>query len=131
MRKFEIKPLSNGDRKERLLQHLHFIKLLIIIAADRSHDPVPKQKVQTIIALKELVMLVMVHRGIDPFTKPVPAESFGINFPAQVAVDVIYDREKKENEKVQRMNGNGKQENHKNPYLYNSFQWMKCISGPG
>ena len=92
MRRFEIKPLRNEDRKDKLFHCFYFIKLLIVITPYRSHYSVPDQKIQTIVAFVKLVMLVMVHRSIYPFTKPVPAESFRIKFPAQVTIYIIDNR---------------------------------------
>ncbi len=109
---------------------LHFFKSFIIIIPDRSHHPVPEKKIQTIISFEILVMQVVINGGVDPFTKPIPAKTFWIEFITCMAVHIINNRKQKENGQVKTMNGNGKKKNGDDPYLNDPFQRMEGISSP-
>ena len=58
----------------------HLFELLIIVFPYRSHPSVPPQKIKPVVAFKELVMLVMIYRGIDPSSYFARRETFGIEF---------------------------------------------------
>lgn len=56
----------------------HFFKLFVIIRTNGTHQPVPEEEVEAIIAFEILVVHIMIDRGIDPFAEPVLTESFRV-----------------------------------------------------
>ena len=52
-------------------------------------------------------MLIMTNRSIDPFTQPVPVESFRVEFISQVSIHVINDHDQEENGDMQCVNRDG------------------------
>ena len=71
----------------------------------------------------------MINRCVDPFTQPVLIESFGIQFPAQVTVNIIENHEKEKKQEMKFMYGDGENKYDKHTGFQNSFQRMKSISG--
>ena len=108
---------------------LYRFKTFIIIRPDGSHHTVPEQEIQTIVSFEILVVHIMIHRSIDPFTQPMLTESLWIEFPTQVSVHIINDHEKEEKNQVVEMNGDGENKNQKDARFQNSFQRMEGISG--
>lgn len=102
-----------------------------IIGAQGSHPAVPEQKIQSVIPLEVPVVLVVGHRGVDPPSEAGAVKSGRVQFPAQVAVYIVYDHEKEENEQVKFMQGEDEQEHDQNTDFHDAFQGMECISGPG
>src|SRR5258705_1840717 len=76
------------------------------------------------------MMQVMIYRGVDPFTKPILVKTFWVDLVSRMTVHIINNRKQKENWQMKTVYGNCKKENCCNSNLYNSFQRMKCISGP-
>ena len=76
------------------------------------------------------MVLVMVHGGIDPFSQPVFAESFGVDLPTQMSVYVIDDGHEEEDDEVQGVCGYGEQEYDEYPDFYHRFQRMEGIGRP-
>ena len=56
---------------------------------------VPNSKIQAVIAFKILVVLVMTYRCIDPFTEPMTAETFWIQFVTKMTIYIVHDHEEK------------------------------------
>jgi hypothetical protein len=77
------------------------------------------------------MVLIVVHGGIDPFSEPVSAETFGVDLPSEVSINVVDDGHQKEDDEVQGVYGNGEQEDDEDPYFEDGFQWMECVCGPG
>src|SRR3990170_3443588 len=102
-----------------ILPSLHFFKPFIIITSYRSHHPVPKKKIQTIISFEILMMQVMIDRGVDPFAKPIFAKAFWIELITCMPVHIVNNRKQKENRQMQTVNRNGEQKNSDDPYLDN------------
>lgn len=76
-------------------------------------------------------MLVMTDRGIDPASDKTGIKTLGIQFPAQVAIDIVQYRQEKEEDDMGSVYRDRKDKNSKYPYLYNSLQRMKGICRPG
>ncbi len=72
----------------------------------------------------------MANGSVYPFSKPVLTESLGIKFPTKMSVNIISDRKEEEDEKMQFMYGNGKQEYHEDPDFDDGFQRMEGIGCP-
>jgi hypothetical protein len=54
-----------------------------------THYPVPKSKVEAIIAFKILVVHIVVNGCIEPFTKPMPVKSPGEQLIPKMPVHII------------------------------------------
>lgn len=65
------------------------VKGFIIILTKRTHPAIPAQKIQPIIAFEIFMMLIMTGGRIDPFPNTGFVKPFGIQFPTQVAVDIV------------------------------------------
>ena len=109
----------------------HFVKLAVVIVPERTHDTIPEQEIQAVVAFEELVMLVVVYGSIDPFTQPVCIEAFRIELPAAVTVNIVNDHEQEEEGQMKLVNGDGKQEDDNNTYFHEGFQRVKGIGSPG
>lgn len=99
----------------------HFIVLLIIIASDGSHQTIPKQKIQTIVSFKVLMMLIVIHRCVDPFANPCALKILWKQFPTQMAIHIIKHLKQKEKEQMCFGYWNGINEYNKNSYFQNCF----------
>jgi hypothetical protein len=89
------------------------------------HQPVPPGKIQTIIALKILVVHIVVHRSIEPLEEPVPVESLWKNFKAQVAIHIIQGHEDQERKKVYEMDREAKSKNINDRRFYKRLRRLK------
>lgn len=74
-------------------------------------------------------MLVVADRGIDPFAQPVTAETFGVQFPAQVAINIINNHEQEEEQQVIQMYRDGKNKDNEDASFEDSLERMKRIGG--
>ena len=73
----------------------------------------------------------MVHRGIDPLSQPVLAESFRVEFPTQVTVYIVDDHEQEKEDQVEKMYRDRENENEEDTGFQDGFQRMEGIGRKG
>jgi hypothetical protein len=110
---------------------LHFFELCLIILSQGSHPPVPKQKIQAVIALEILVVLVVANGSVDPSSYPGFMKILWVKLPAKMSVNIVDDHEKEKDQYMKFMDGNGKKENNHDASLNDSFQRVEGIGSPG
>ena len=108
----------------------HFLKPLVIILPSGTHQPIPKGKVQAIVALEVLVVLVVVYRSIEPFAQPMAVGTLGKEFVAEVAIYIVQRHEYQKHHDVCKMNGDGKGKYIDDARLYNGLGRAKSKRGP-
>src|SRR3954469_20046161 len=79
------------------------IKSFLIIASQRTHHPVPESKIQTVITFEILVMLIVTNGSVYPLAYRMCCKSFRIQFISKMAIYVVDNHQKKENEEVKKM----------------------------
>src|SRR5687768_3918402 len=99
----------------------YFFKSLIVISSYSAHYSVPKSKIQTIVAFKILMVLIMVHGSIDPFSKPMFVKTPWIQFVSKMTINIIHDHYKEKDEQMKFMDRNSKKKYDKNSYFHNRF----------
>src|SRR5271155_6275681 len=95
-------------KRNCFFSRIDFTEFFVIILSQGSHHSIPEQKIQPIISFEMLVMLVMIYRSIYPFSQPVTAESFWIQFKPEMPIHIIDYRKQKENNEMQIVKRNGK-----------------------
>lgn len=115
----------------KLVSVLDLVEALVVVCTNGSQHAIPEKEVEAIIAFEVLVMLVMVHRCIDPLTNSSALKAFRIQFISQMPIHIVHDHEQEEDHQVRCMDGYGEHEYYQNAYLHQSLQRMKCISSPG
>lgn len=108
----------------------HFLKPLVIILPRSAHQPIPKGKVQAIVALEVLVVLVVVYRSIEPFAQPMAVGTLGKEFIAEVAIYIVQRHEYQKYHDVRKMNGDGKGKYIDDARFYHGFGGTKGKRGP-
>lgn len=102
----------------------------MVILPGSAHQLVPKSKVQAIIALKVLVVLVVVHRGIEPLAQPVAVGTLGKKLVAQMAIYIVQGHEYQKHHDVRKMDGNGKGKYIDDARLHHGLGRAKGKGGP-
>ena len=110
---------------------LYSFKAIIVIRSDCAHYPIPKEKVQSVVALEVHMMLVVINGSVDPLPYPTFRKACRIEFVAQMPVDIVQHHEQQEDANRQRMNRKEKNYHHNDSSLHHGFEWMKRHSGPG
>lgn len=102
----------------------------MIILPGGAHQPIPKSEVQTIVALKILMVLVVVNGSIEPFAQPVAVGTLGKELKAQMAVHIIDGHKHQKHHDVHKVDGDGKGKYIDDARLYHCFRRAEGKRGP-
>jgi hypothetical protein len=109
----------------------YLLKPLVVILPGGAHQPVPKRKVEAIVALKILVVLVVVNGRIEPFAQPMAVGALGKKFVAQVPIYIIDRHKYQKSHDMHKMDGDGKGKYIDNTRLHHGFRRAKGKRSPG
>ena len=96
-----------------------------------THYPVPKSKIEAVIAFEILVVHIVVNGCIEPFTKPMPVKPFGEKFVPKMTIYIVHRHENKKGKNMNEMYGYGKCKHINDTGFYYRFSGVKGKGCPG
>lgn len=120
----------NGKYRAKVLAFQCF-KSIVVVGAGCAHPFVPPTEVEAVVALKILVVLVMIDRGIEPTRQKMTVEMGRIQLPTQMTIDVIDGHKYQKSQNNVAVERQNKRCQDKNASLYKRLSGLKSKRCPG